>query len=216
MLSLDLGGSHHPQVHAGLFQGRNDAEDLLAAPVADGFGQDAVVRGSVRAAPGVQIGASASVRAGALIKVPVVIERAYAAEVDVVVERAAGPGRIRAWAEGMIGTSWLVGGTLRGHDRTRFLEARGIGAYRFGGVAKRERYVELYGLGGVLDPDRIIDRDRVTELAAGISYGAHDVWRVQLEAERWHFGANAPLGIAELAVLSTDSTTVLVQLGARL
>ena len=216
MIAVDLGGPHHPRLRGGVFQGRNDAGDLLNAPARDGFGQDAVLRASVRPARGVELGASGSVRAGSLIKVPIVIEHGYAGEVDIVLDVSAGPGRVRAWAEAMIGTSWLVGGALPGHDRTRFLEGRAIAAYRLGGTAKRGRYVEIYALGAGVDPDRIIQSDRVTEVAAGITYGAYDVWRVQLEGEAWRFGANSPLGIAELAVASTDSTTLLVQLGAHL
>ncbi len=216
MLILAPGGQLHPELRAGIFQGHNDAGDSLAAPAGEGFGQDAVLRASIRPARGVQLGMSGSARAGALIEAPPVIEHAYAGELDLVLDRAVGSGRLRAWVEAMIGTSWLVGGTLPGHDRTRFLETRAIAAYRLGSAVRGERYFEIYGLGGVIDPDRIIERDHVGEVAAGITYGAHDLWRLQVEGEAWRFGDNAPLGIAQLAVLSKDSTTVLVQLGAHL
>jgi hypothetical protein len=120
------------------------------------------------------------------------------------------------WVEGMIGMSWIVGGMMSTHEKTRFLEARGIAAYRIGGDDKWDRYVEVYGLGGVVDPDRVVSSDHIVEVAGGVTYGAKDRWRVQLELEAQRFGANAPLGIAEFAVASKDSTTVLVQLGARL
>lgn len=213
MVSADLGDI---ELRAGMFQGRNDAGDLLAATAGDGFGQDAVVRASFAPVHGLAVGASASMRSGALIEIPVQIERAYAAEVDVAVEQPVGPGIVRAWAEAMVGTSWLVGGMRPGHDLTRFLEARAIAAYRFGGSHKHDGYIEPYVLAGAVDPDRIITSDRVMELSGGLTYGVGDTWRVQLEAERWTFGANAPLGVAELAVLSRDSTTVLVQLGLHL
>ena len=216
MVSLDLGGPHHLRLRAGGFQGVNDAGDPLAATADDGFGHDAVVRASIRPIHGVEVGASGSVRSGALITAPVEIERAYAAELDLTVDLAAGPGRIRAWLEAMIGTSWLVGGMMINHDLTRFLEARGIVAYRFGGAAKRARYVEPYVLAAAIDPDRIVERDHVREAAVGITYGAADTWRVQLEAEVYRFGDNAPLGITELAVAPVDSLAFLLQLGARI
>jgi len=214
MVAVELGGPVHPTIRAGVFQGRNDVGEPLSATAEDGLGHDAVLRVSIEPATGIEVGVAGSVRSGALIEVPVEIRRAYAGEVDVTIDRAAGPGRVRAWVEGMIGTSWIVG-MEPGHELTRFLEARGILAYRLGGERKRARYVEPYALAAVLDPDRIFDRDLVREVAAGLTYGASDVWRIQLEAEAWRFGDNAPLGIAEFAVASVDSTTVLVQLGAR-
>jgi len=213
MLMLNLGDV---EVRGGMFQGRNDVGDVLAAPGDEAFGQDAVVRATYRPSKGIEIGTSGSARSGQLLVMPVAIEHAYAADVDAVLEQLVGPGRVRAWLEAMIGTSWITGGMIPGHDRTRFLETRGIGAYRLGGVARRDRYVEFYALAGYVDPDRIIDRDGIIETSGGITYGAHDVWRVQLEAEHWTFGDNAPLGIADFATLPEDSTTFLMQLGAHL
>jgi hypothetical protein len=213
MLMLNLG---EVEVRGGMFQGRNDVGDVLSAPADEAFGQDAVVRATARLCEGVELGASGSARSGQLLVMPVEIEHAYAADVDAVLEQLVGPGRVRAWLEAMIGTSWITGGMLPGHDRTRFLETRGIGAYRLGGVAKHDRYVEVYALAGYVDPDRIIDHDGIIETSGGITYGAHDVWRIQLEAEHWTFGDNAPLGIADFATLPEDSTTFLMQLGAHL
>jgi hypothetical protein len=216
MISASAGGPLHAQIRAGVFQGRDDAGELLMATADDAFGQDVVVRGSLRPARGIELGLSASVRSGALLEAPIQIEHAYAAELDTVIDLDVGPGRVRVWLEAMIGTSWITGGMLPGHDRTRFLEARAIAAYRIGGNGKHARYAEIYGLGGVIDPDRIIALDRVSEITGGVTYGIDDVWRVQLEVERWMFDDNAPLGIAEFAARSTDSTTLLIQLGAHL
>jgi hypothetical protein len=213
MVSADLGIT---ELRLGVFQGRDDADEPLEVTAADGLGQDIVLRGSVKPTHGIELGASGSVRSGALLNAPPVIEHAYAGELDVAIDQPAGPGQVRAWVEGMIGTSWLTGVTIPNHHRTRFLETRAIGAYRIGGGGKHDAYGELYVLGAVLDPDRILTDDLVAELTGGISYGMGNVWRVQFEAERWMFGDNAPLGIAELAVMSTDSTTLLVQLGAHL
>lgn len=216
MVSLDLGGPHHLTFRAGAFQGLNDAGDPLVVTADDGFAQDGVVRASFRPVHGVEIGASASVRSGALIVAPIQVQRAYAAELDASADLAAGPGRIRAWLEVMIGTSWLVGGMMPNHDLTRFLEARSIVAYRLGGASRRARYVESYVLAGTVDPDRIITRDYVREIAGGVTYGASDIWRIQLELEAYRFGDNAPLGIAELAVAPVDSLAFLLQLGVKI
>jgi hypothetical protein len=217
MAAVELPGAWRPAVRAGVFQGTDDADNGLAVGAPDRFGHDAVVRVTARPVHGLELGAAGSVRSGALLdSAPLVIRRGYGAELDATLDVALGPGRLRGWLEGMIGTSWLVGGTDPSHHLTRFLETRAIAAWRLGGGERRARYVEIYGLAGALDPDRIIDRDRVVEAAAGISYGASDVWCVQAEAEVWRFGDNAPIGISELAVAPADSITVLVQLGARL
>jgi len=86
---------------------------------------------------------------------------------------------------------------------------------RIGGAHKRDRYVELYGFAGVLDPDANFTDDRVVELTGGASYGTR-AWRVQLEGELWRVGDQAPNGIVELTVPPIDSTTVLLQVGAHI
>ena len=217
MASLDLGGPHHLTFRLGGFQGLDDAGQPLDAVADDGFGQDGVARVSVRPTKGVEVGIAGSVRSGALIEVPVNVQHAYAAEVDVTADVPAGPGRVRAWLEGMIGTSWLVADNMETtHELTRFLEARVTAAYRFSGDGKGARYVEPYVLAAVVDPDGEVANDYVRELAGGITYGANDRWRIQLEAEAYRFGDAAPLGITALAVAPADSLALLVQLGARI
>jgi len=214
--AIEASGGWRPRIDAGVFQGSDDAGNALAASASDGFGQDAVVRGSVKPTRGVELGVGGSVRAGGLIAAPFVVQHGYANEVDATIETTLGPGHLRMWLEGMIGTSWLVGGNAPGHTRTRFLETRGIVGYRFGNEARWSRYVELYGLAGAIDPDRKFKSDTVLEVTGGISYGASDVWRIQAEVEVWRIGAAAPLGIAEFAVAPVDSTSFLLQFGARL
>jgi hypothetical protein len=148
------------------------------------------------------------------------VRRAYAAELDATWETRAGAGVARAWLEGMLGTSWIAGRSMpcRGFMpcKVPILETRAIAAYRIGGIARRERYVEVYGQFGVLDPDRDTSDDHVIETSGGITYGAWEFWRVQAEASVVRFGDNAPLGIAEFATLPVNATRFLVQLGARL
>ncbi|MBL0217651.1 MAG: hypothetical protein IPQ07_27720 [Myxococcales bacterium] len=215
MIIVELPGDVPTKLEAGVFQGFDDAGTPLASSSSDRFGQDLVLRASVKPVHGFEIGAAGEARVGQLLEVPVVIRRGYAAEVDATIEATVGPGLLRFWLEGMIGTSWLVGGMSTGHELTRFLETRGVVAYRIGGENKH-RYGELYAQAGALDPDRIISGDRLVEIAGGLTYGLNDVWRVQAEAEVWRVADAAPLGIAQFAVAPGNTTTILVQLGARL
>ncbi len=216
MMILELPGDWHPELDVGVFQGTDDVGNALAAPAQDRFGQDGVVRLAAKPTHGISIGMAGSVRSGELLAAPIVVRQGYAGEIDATIDVDTHPGRLRTWVEAMIGTSWLVGGMIPSHTLTRFHELRGIVSWRLGGTGHRDRYVELYGLAGQLDPDRIVTGDRVVELTGGISYGASEVWRVQAEAEVWRIGANAPLGIAEFAVAPSNTTTFLVQLGVRI
>ncbi len=215
MIDIEGAGDLQPELRAGVFQGTDDAGNPLAVAASDRFGQNAIVRLSLRPAHGLELGASASARVGAKIELPLVVRRGYASELDVTLDVPAGPGQLRAWLEAMVGTSWIVGGTDPSHELTRFTEARGIAAWRFGRRERRARFFEIYFLAGALDPDRTFTGDRVLELTGGITYGANDVWSIQAEAEVWRIGDQAPLGIAEFAVAPSDTTNFLLQLGAR-
>jgi len=205
-----------PTVRAGVFQGTDDAGTPLSAPASDRFGMDGVLRVSVKPAHGLELGVAGSARTGQLQVVPLEVSRAYAAEVDATLSVDAGPGVLRVWAEGMLGTSWLVAGSDPAHTRATFAEGRGIAAYRLGGEAHGKRYVEIYGLFGALDPDSSFRHDLVAEATGGLTYGASNVWRVQAELERWQVASKAPIGIVELGVGPATSTTFFVQLGARI
>lgn len=221
MLSLDHKGSWHPHVDVGMFQGRDDARSPLAVTASDRFGQDFVARVSAKPAHGIALGASAQARVGSLtIDAPPIIRRASAGELDASFEQAAGPGTLRAWIEGMVGTSWIAGRVMpcRGARSCKalFVETRAIAAYRLGGHTRRERYIEAYALAGALDPDRDTANDRVLEVSGGLTYGAWELWRVQAGVDVWRFGASAPLGIAAYASVPADTVHALVQLGAQL
>lgn len=220
-MSLGVKGAGDARLEAGVFQGHDDAGNALESSAHDRFGQDANVRLSAEPVHGVTIAAAGQARVGALtVDVPAIIRRGYAGEVDATVDARIGPGALRAWLEGIVGTSWLLGRTMPCSGpmscKAAFVEARTIAAYRLGGASHRDRYVELYGLAGVMDPDRDTSNDRVLELSGGVTYGAWDVWRVQAEADVSRFGGSAPLGIAEFASVPVNSTRFLVQLGARL
>ena len=213
MAIIELPGGWSPTVRAGVFQGVDDAGTPLAV-AASRFGQDGVVRFSVKPAKELELGIAGSARVGELQVVPLAVSRAYAAELDATLSIDAGPGVLRAWGEGMLGTSWLVAGSDPGHTRATFAEGRGIVSYRLGGATHGERYVEVYGLFGALDPDSSTRNDLVIEATGGLTYGAWNAWRLQAELERWQVGRNAPIGIVELGVGPATSTTFFLQLGA--
>ena len=216
MVIVELPAAWSPTVRAGVFQGVDDAGTPLAVAASDRFGQDGIVRFSVKPAHELELGIAGSARVGELQVVPLEISRAYAAELDATLSVDAGPGVLRVWGEGMVGTSWLVVGTDPGHTHATFVEGRGIVSYRLGGTAHGERYVEAYGLFGTLDPDASIRSDLVVEATGGLTYGAWNAWRLQAELERWQVGSNAPIGIVALGVGPATSTTFFLQLGARI
>ena len=201
------------RLFAGAFQGTDDAGEPLVATAHDAFGQGAAVRLEWKPLKGFEVGASASTRAGMLLTPPPVIRRAYAADVDAHVDLAAGPGRVRGWAELVLGTSWLVDPA---RTTTMFRGARAIAAYRIGGAKQRKRYAEVYGQFGALDPDAQQGDDLVVDATGGITYGGWNLWRVQLEVSANKLGPNARGGIVELNTPPIDSFHVLAQLGAHL
>ena len=214
MVAVEWPVAWSPELRVGVFQGVDDAGNALVAPARDRFGQDGVVRVTVKPIHGLEIGVAAGARVGELLVIPVVVSRGYQGELDVTLNTRVGPGRLRVWIEGMVGTSWLVADPAR--KRATFDEARGIAAWRLGGADHGDRYFEIYGLFGVLDPDAAVRNDLVVEATGGVTYGAWNAWRIQAEVERWRTGSNAPIGIVELGLAPPTSTTVLVQLGARI
>lgn len=216
MVIVELPGGWSPELRAGVFQGVDDAGNPLSAPARDRFGQNGVLRVTAKPVHGLTIGLAGEARIGQLLVIPVKFSRGYAGELDVTVNMEAGPGQLRVWVEGMLGTSWLVAGNDPAHVRATFREGRGIAAWRVGGAKHGKRYAELYGLFGALDPDSSIRNDLVVEATGGLTYGAWNAWRVQAELERWQVASNAPIGIVQLGVGPATSTTFLVQIGARL
>ena len=59
-VAVELPGAWRPAVRAGVFQGTDDAGNELAVGAQDRFGQDAVVRATVRPAAGLELGAAGS------------------------------------------------------------------------------------------------------------------------------------------------------------
>lgn len=189
-------------VRAGYHQGLDDLGEVLDGAAADAFGKVATAR--VEVGP---FGAVGQVRQGR----PDVLadtRTAWAASGDATFEVAG----LRLWVEAMLGSSWLVAKASR--DDARFVEARGVAAWRLGGAKGGAPYVEPYALLGLVDPDASLADDVVLETTTGVNLGVWKRWRFQLELELWRFGANVPMGFVAPAVIPAARTAIVGQLGA--
>jgi hypothetical protein len=109
---------------------------------------------------------------------------------------------LRFWLDGLAGRSWLESARKR-LDPERALDGafpvfgsvRALLAYRFGGISRRDFYVEPYGMAGVLDPDLAYGRDHVTEWVLGVNVGRWKLARVGLEGQVQRGAARLPAGI---------------------
>ncbi|HVY29068.1 MAG TPA: hypothetical protein VHB79_21065 [Polyangiaceae bacterium] len=125
-----------------------------------------------------------------------------------------GPGELRLWLDGMGGQSFYVAGTEKVSDpKPWFAAARALVAYRFGGAAQGEPYVETFGFFAALDPDAHITSDAATEAAVGIAGGLWYRARITLQAETTHARRNFPRDLLDYQ--EPDHKSLLLQAGAR-
>jgi hypothetical protein len=109
---------------------------------------------------------------------------------------------LRLWLDGLAGRSWMESARKR-LDPDRALDGafpvfgslRALVAYRFGGISRRDFYVEPYGMAGALDPDLAYGRDHVTEWVLGVNVGRWKVGRVGLEGQIQRGAARLPAGL---------------------
>jgi hypothetical protein len=109
---------------------------------------------------------------------------------------------LRFWLDGLAGRSWIESARKR-LDPERALDGafpifgsvRALLAYRFGGISRRDFYVEPYGMAGVLDPDLAYGRDHVTEWVLGVNVGRWKLARVGLEGQVQRGAARLPAGV---------------------
>jgi hypothetical protein len=174
-------GDLSPRVSLGAFQGTG----------ADGQSQGdllrSAARGSVEPGP-VEVGVFFEHRDAEPVD-GLGRERFWSVGTDAVLQL----GGLRAWADFLLGTSWLDA-IVADDDEATFLFARAIVAYRFGGEDGGRFYVEPYLMVGALDPDLDIRRDRIGEVAGGVNVGAWRRVRVQLEIEGYDGQRNTPAG----------------------
>lgn len=158
----------------------------------------------------VTVGVNYEHRVGA----PAVLERDYywTAGIDAKLDTVFSDGGLRLWLEGIAGASFFEhSDKLEDGEDATFVVARGIAAYRFGGVEEREFYVEPYAMVAVLEPDADVVDDMVWEEAFGVNVGFWKVVRLTLEGQVRRAQRNFPEGY--LLGIDPDSTGGLIQVG---
>ncbi len=122
---------------------------------------------------------------------------------------------LRAWVEGLAGSTWMDA-KLWDDTFSTFLSARAIVALRIGGGTKGDGYVEPFATFGVLDPDRSVDRDVITEAVVGLNVGHWRRLRLTLQGEWIRVGINKPGYLAGegRGPVAADATNVVMQVGA--
>jgi hypothetical protein len=143
-----------------------------------------------------------------------VLERDYywTAGLDAKLDTLFDTGGLRIWLEGIAGASFFEHAEkLEDGDDATFVVARGIAAYRFGGVEERKFYIEPYVMVAVFEPDADVVDDMVWEEAFGVNVGFWKSLRVGLEGQVRRAQRNFPDGY--LLSADPDSTTGLIQVG---
>jgi hypothetical protein len=123
-------------------------------------------------------------------------------------------GALRAWVDGSAGESLYVNVDKPGLDPYPwFASGRALVAYRFGGLALGEPYVEPFGFFALVDPDTEVVKDFVSEAAVGLAAGFWDRARLTLQAEMTNGQRNFPSGFLDNQ--NPDHMSLLLQAGAR-
>ncbi len=123
-------------------------------------------------------------------------------------------GALRVWLDGSAGESLYVHADKPGEDKTPWFAAgRALVAYRFGGLAPGEPYLEPFGFFALMDPDTEVVRDLVAEGAVGVAAGFWDRARLTLQGELTSAQHNFPTGFLENQ--NPDQMSLLLQAGAR-
>jgi hypothetical protein len=210
-------GGLKPRITLGAFQGTTLKEvvpgdrnvDLIEAAALDA--QSIAARAEISLF-GVDVGAWYEHRAGG----PVVSEFEHYETfgLDATLDQKFEHGGLRVWIDGHLGESFYVADDKPGDDSTPlFGMARALAAYRFGGVALGDPYVEPFGHFALLDPDLEVVSDFATELAVGVNAGFWDRARLSLQAEKTSGDRNLPKGFLDNQ--DPDRLSLLVQAGAR-
>lgn len=134
--------------------------------------------------------------------------------VDATIDRRVGSGGVRAWVDGGGGRSpYLTADKPGDGDAAWFAFGRAQLAYRFGGVAQGDPYLEPFGFFAIMDPDTEVVSDMVTEGAVGLSAGFWDRARLTLQGELTNGQRNFPAGF--LGGATPEHASLLLQAGAR-
>lgn len=173
-------GKLKPELTLGAFQGwvgnANDLiePDLNTTKTFDS--QNLIARAGLHVA-GIEIGAVGE-RISTLVAME--IRHFWAAGLDATGDYELPHGGVRFWLEGYTGKTWHAQNGGAEHPSTQFGTARGVFAWRFGGVHKEQAYLEPFAMGGVFDPDLETRTDLVWEAMLGVNAGAWKRFRVGL------------------------------------
>ena len=123
-------------------------------------------------------------------------------------------GALRAWIDGSAGESLYVNSDKPGTDTSPWFAAgRALVAYRFGGLALGDPYLEPFGFFALMDPDTEVAKDFVNEAALGVAAGFWDRARLSLQGEMTNAQRNFPEGFLDNQ--NPDRLSLLLQAGAR-
>lgn len=99
---------------------------------------------------------------------------------------------LRFWAEAHAGSSWLAYDPANIAANLRFLSGRALGAFRFGGLARGDLFLEPFASFGLLEPDADSIEDLYLEAMAGVNMGYWRRARLTLQFELGHAQRNFP------------------------
>jgi hypothetical protein len=196
-VTLRGGGDIAPRLVLGAFQGsvvtEENADGTRKTELVEATSlrsQSLVARGQIEVA-GMEIGAWYEHRVGT--PAILMIDRYWTAGADLALDWVFGSGGLRIWADALAGASWFehADKPADGDDAT-FVSARALVAYRFGGVEPESPYLEIYGLGGGLDPDADVVDDIALEAVLGVNVGLWRRARLSLQGEWNQAGRNFP------------------------
>lgn len=186
-----------PRLSVGAFQGsylQNSAErrDIELIERQGLESQSFAARADARIGPA-EVGLFYQLRVGA----PDLLETNHysTAGLDVVVDHTFDAGGLRLWFDTLTGSSWYEHENKEPDDENAtFLSGRLLVAYRFGGLADDEFYLEPFALGSVLDPDLEITADWAWEGVIGLNAGFWRRARLTLQGEINGGDENFPTG----------------------
>lgn len=201
-------GSWQPLLEMGIWRGTDQEGQLRDDDTSEVIGETTGARISVRPGP-LQLGVSGAWRAAQPLP-GMEFDRFWAAGADLAVDTEAG---FRTWVEGGTGSSWADVNPAD-DDHAIFAYARTVAAWRLGGHAKGDPYVEAFGASGAIDPGLEIRHDLVWENAIGLNAGRWKRWRGQLQFESSRTSRNTPVSL--LAETPKESRAVLMQIGVGL
>jgi hypothetical protein len=142
-------------------------------------------------------------------------QRYWAASVDASIDHTSAAGGVRAWVEAFVGeNSTALDTTPATPSNPIFAAARGLAAWRMGGVVKGAWFFEPFAMGSMLDPNLDNAEDGVWETAVGLGVGQWKRWKLQGQFEVWQKSSLTPAMLQAGGADLANHKAVLVQLAA--